>query len=241
MSESSQSVGPTTITGQMSDTRTFAHTGTEVGTDNVELLSNVAGREDAVLRWTIPKKFRRAGYAAGKHHTRAELRHRVDIAGQNGTSVDLSGQANLTTIAGEVNIDEQPFPVVRVVNVTTGNELSVNDVDYSANTVELASDPGGDDIAVYPVINDGYVKYVAENQFDQRVGPLDPWGIPLHVFNDFRQDKNDTRIHLVGAAAFKREESLVLVVDSPYSIVWEDSDYPESYVSTWQQRVDVDL
>jgi len=241
MSESSQNVGPTTITGQMSDTRTFAHTGTEVGEDNVERLTNVGGREDVILRWTIPKKFRAVAYAAGKHFTRAELRHRVDISGQSGTTVSLDGMADLTTIAGQTDIDEQPFPVAVVVNTTTGNELTVSDVDYAANELMLATDPSGDDLAVFPVINDGYVKYVGENQFDQRVGPLDPWGIPTHVFNDFRQDKNNTRVHLVGAARFKREESLVLVIDSPYEVVWEDSDYPETYASSWQQKVDVSL
>lgn len=241
MAEQKQSVGPTTITGPMSDTRTFSHTGSEVGDNNVERRSNVPNREDAILSWTIPKKYRRVAYAAGKHFTRAELRHRVDVTGQTGTDVELDGNADLTTIAGQKQLDEQPFPVVRVVNVSTGNELTVEDVDYPSNTVTLASDPGGDDLAVYPVINDGYIKYVGENQFEQRIGPLDPWGIPVHVFNDFRQDKNDTRIHLVGAGAFKRDEALVLVIDAPYEVVWEDDDFPEAFVSSWQQKVGVDI
>lgn len=240
-SNQTQNVGPSTITGAMSDTRTFSHTGNEIGADNVELQSNATGREDMVLRWTMPKKYNAVRYAAGKHYTIAELRHRVDRAGFNGTTIDLSDDADLGPVAGEVNIEEQPFPVVVVVNTTTGNELTVNDVDYATDEVTLASDPGGDDLAIYPVINDGAVKYVAENQFDQRVGPLDKWGIPTHVFNDFKQDKNETRIHLVGAGTFTREESLVLTVNAPYAVVWEDDDYPDTYASKWQQRVDVDL
>lgn len=238
---SQQTTGPATISGPVSDTRSFSHTGAEVGDSNVELNQNTTGREDVVLRWTMPKKYNRVAYAAGKHYTHAELRHRVNRTSHSGTSVDVDGDADLVPVAGELEVDDQPFAAVRVVNTTTGNELSVDSINYGANTLTLATDPAGDDLALFPVMNEGYVKYVAENQFDQRVGPLDPWGIPSHVFSDFEQDNNETRIHLVGAGSFKRNESLALVVDSPRQVVWEDSDYPEGYVSRWQQRVDVSL
>lgn len=236
-----QEVGPGTITGPMSDTRTFSHTGAEIGSSNVTLEQNTTGREDVILRWTMPKKYNAVRYAAGKHPTTAELRHRVDRAGFNGTTVDLSGEADLLPVGGETEIDEQPWPVVTAVNTTSGDQIDVVDADYSANEITLASDPGGDDLALWPAIADGYVKYVGENQFEQRVGPLDPWGIPSHVFVDFKQDKNETRIHLVGAASFTRDEALALTIEAPYQVVWQDSDYPDTYASKWQQKVDVDL
>lgn len=231
---------PQSITGSTNETRTLAHTGADVGDSNVSRLTNTTGSLTPILKWTVPKKYRQLVYAGGKHVTKAELRTREDFPSHSGTTLSIS--ALLQPIAGEPQLDEQPYPTVVVANTTTGNELTVDSIDYAANEITLATDPSGDDVAVWTAISEGTIKYVAENQFDQQVGPLDKFGVPLHVFNDFKQDRNQTQIHLIGSAQFRREEKLVAVVDSPQEVKWEDSDYPRGqYASRYEQEVDVSV
>lgn len=235
--------GANTISGATSDTRTFAHTGSEIGDENVELYSGTGGSEryDPVLSWQIPRKYRAVSYAAGRHFTKARLRHREDIDGQSGTEVVLE-DSYLMPIGGKEDVDDQPFDVAVVYDLDAEEELHIEEVDYSANNLHLEEDPNGNDLAVYPIITTGTVQYRAENAFGHTIGPLDEWGVPVHVFADFKQNKNDTKIHLVGAAEFSRDETLTLYYDGPNEIVWEDDDYPRGkFASMWQQKLDVEI
>lgn len=242
-SENVQQSGPSTITGATSDTRTFNHRGTEVGSGNVTLSQNAAGRLDEILSWTIPKKYKMMVMAGGKHFTKAELRTVESFTGTAGDDTVQSLSANLVAISGESDLDEQPFPVAVAYNVTTGTEYDIVEVDYEGDEVTLGTDPAdGDTVKIWPVISEGVVQYRGKNAFGHQVGPLDEWGVPAHVFADFDQENNRTQIFLPGAARFERDEELVLFYEGPQQIVWEDADYPRGqYVSKLEQRVDVQV
>jgi len=110
--------------------------------------------------------------------------------------------------------------------------------------VTFASAPnnGTDNVKIYPVFGGGSAQYRGYDGFGHQVGPLDEWGVPMHVFNDFDTDKNETQIHMVGSGRFVEDETLALFVDSPTQVVWTDSDYPRGeYVSRIEQRVDAQL
>jgi len=226
--------------GSTNETRTFSHTGAEIGEDNVELYENTTDSVNPILKWEVPKKYRKVVYAGGKHPTKAVLRTREDFPTHEGEEIEIEGRLQPT--AGETKLDDQPFPAVVVANTSTDEEIEIEDIDYATGTVTLAEDPDGDDVAAFPTISDGVIKYVAENQFDQQVGPLDKFGVPVHVFNDFRQGRNQTEIHLVGSARFRRDEKIVVTLDSPHEIVWEDEDYPRGkFASRLEQKVDVSV
>ncbi len=238
-----QRSGPSIITSPSADTRTFNHRGTEVGDGKVSLTQNAAGRNSPVIEWTMPRKYRRVVFAGGKHWTKAELRTVETVSGTSNDDTVQTTATNLVPISGEGDLADQPYPTVVAYNVTTNTEYDVVNVDYEANEVTLGTDPSdGDTVKLYPVMSEGVAQYRGIDAFEHQVGPLDEWGVPLHVFADFDQDKNQTQIHMVGAAEFETDEALALYVDAPQQVVWEDADYPRGeYVSTIEQRVDVEV
>lgn len=231
------------LTNPKNDRRSITHTGSDVGADNVTLTSNTPDREDPVIEWECPRKYDLMTYQGGRHLTKFVPRCKESITGSGDDDTEVELDANIVPVAGETDSDDWPYPPVVAYNVTQGERIDLDDIHYGSNTVTLASDPNdGDDVALFPVMADGVVKYVGHDQFGNRVGSLDTYGIPLHVFHDFEHDRNETQIHLTGAVSWEEAESLALYVDSPDQIVWADDDYPlGSYASTIEQRVDVDV
>lgn len=231
-----------TMRSAKADRRTITHRGTEVGEDNVALKQNVPDQYTPILEWTTPRKYQHFDYAAGLHPTKAELRT-VETHEADGTTT-LALNTNLTPVAGEMDLDDQPYHVVRVVDTTAGEEVGVvhDAVDYAGNTVELETAPAsGNSLKAYPVISDGLIQYRAINQFDHEIASLDDWGTALHAFNDHDQLKGDSHVHLVGRGRFEENERLAAFIKSPSEVVWEDADYPDSFVSSFQQKVDVTI
>lgn len=228
------------ISNPKQDRRSLTHTFGEVGADNGALKQNAVDTHSPIIEWTCPRKYDVIKYAAGRHYTKFRPRHREDFAGHTGTTVSLTSK--IQPIAGEPKIDEQPYPVAVAYDITAGSEIDVVSADYDQNTIELGSDPGGNDIAVWPILVEGEIQYRGQSQFGYEVAPLNEWTIPIHVFSDFNQNKNETQIHLVGAAQWDEAETLAFYLDSPRQIVWEDADYPRGqYASTIEQRVDVSV
>lgn len=233
-----------TISTPNRETRWLSHTGSEVNTPNATNVSrsqNSSAGYKEILTWTVPEKYTELRYAAGRHITKAELRSMETITGSTGddTVVDLT--TNIRPITGEPEIADQPYPVVVAYNTTTGTQYDIADVDYGANQVTLASDPSdGDEVKLYPAFSEGRLQYRGIDSFGHTVGPLDQWGTPVHVFNDFNQLKNQTRVHMIGSGQFEKSETFALYLDSDQTVVWEDADYPNgNYVSQFEQRVDI--
>ena len=237
-------------------TRTISHTGSELGSDMVDLTQNQVSpqRESAIASFECPRKFESITYAGRKHYTKAELRgmesFTVSDDDASGTLEEgertLALSTNLRPVAGEEALDDQPFESVQAVNVTQSAAIENADltVDYAANEVVVAESAvaDGDEIKVYPVINEGSLKIQGVNQFGQVEGPADKWSIPLYRFSDFDQDQRGREINLQGRIKWSRYESIEYVVDSPRQVVWTDADYPHgSYVSHLEQRVDIEL
>lgn len=224
-------------------TRTISHTGSELGADMVTLTGNQTDpqRESAVAAFECPRKFESLEYVGRRHYTKAELRTVEEVTSDGSATVTLD--TNLRPIAGEEDLDDQPFPTVVAYNVTQDTEAEVESVDYAANEVTLASAPATDDaVKFYPVVNEGSLKIQGVNQFGQVEGPADRWTVPLYRFSDFNQDQRGREINLQGRIKWSRYESIEFVVDSPREIVWEDDHYPNgSFVSHLEQRVDIEL
>lgn len=238
-----QTTGPATITSPNADLRTLNHRGTEVGADNVTLEQNDPGRLDSIVEWEMPKKYRLVAIAGGKHWTKGTFRTKETLDG-DGAATTFSLSEDLIAVSGEPRVEDQPFPVVVAYDTAGSTQLTVADVDYYSNEVTFDSAPasGTDNVVVYPVMGEGTVQFRGLDAFGNLVGPLDEWGVPIHVFADNDQDKNTMQIHLPGAARFERAETLAFYVDAPRQVVWTDADYPEGdYVSSIEQRVDVEL
>jgi hypothetical protein len=232
-----------TFTNPKSDRRALTHTGAELGLDHVTLSQNATGREDPVIEWECPRKYERITYAAGRHLTKFVPRAREEISGTTGDDTVVSLTTDIQPPHGELADDDQNYDAVVAYNVTAGAEYDIVDYDYAANEVTLGTDPAdGDTVALWPVIIEGDLKFIGHDQFGHRIAALDQWGIPIHVFNDFNQQKNQTEVHLTGAVSWEESEKLALYVDSPRQVVWDDADYPRGqYASTIEQRVDVDV
>lgn len=238
-----QVTGPDVISSPNADTRTFTHRGTEIGEDNVELSQNRIGEFSTVLTWTMPKMFTHVGFAGGKHVSRFELRTLEEFTGTTEDDTEVEMDTRLIAIAGEEDISDQPFPTVVAYNVTQGAEIDIADVDYIHDTVTLASDPAeNDEVKLWPVMTHGAAKFTARDAFGNATGPLDEWGVGIHSFADFDQEKNTTQIHMVGAGQFREDEQIELQLDADQQLVWEDPDYPNgSFVSKVQQKFDVEV
>lgn len=230
-------------TNPKNDRRSLTHTGSEVGESNVERQTNEPNREDEVLAWTCPRKFDSIVYSAGDHITKFQPRYRENADGDGSqTTFQVSGR--IMPPNGETYIPNMAYQPVVAIDNTDGSQLEVESYNFDTNEVTFKSAPasGTGNVVMWPILTDGIVKYIGHDQFDNSVAALDTWGIPLHVFNDFNQSKNMTQIHLTGAATWEESERLVVYIESPFSIVWEDAEFPNGqYASTIEQRVDVNV
>lgn len=234
-----------TYTNPKSDRRSLTHTGVELGADNVTVSQNATGREDSVISWECPRKYARITYAAGQHITKFTPRTRETHAG-DGVQTTFPLASEIAAPNGETNLNEMAYQPVVAYDTDAGAQLEVESYNFNQNEVTFANAPndgvGAENVVTWSVLIEGEVKMIGHDQFDNRVAALDGWGIPLHVFNDFDQDKNMTQIHLTGAITWEESERLVLYIDSPHQITWADADYPEGeFASTIEQRVDVDV
>lgn len=230
-------------TNPKGDRRSLTHTGAELGEENVTLSTNATGREDAVLSWECPRKYDTITYAAGRHPTRFTPRTKEQFDG-DGTQTTFNLTADISAPAGETNIVDMNYDPVVAYDDAAGQEIMVESYNFDQNEVTLESAPstGTANLHLFSVLIEGDLKFIGHDQFDHRIAALDEWGIPLHVFNDFNQLQNQTKVHLTGAVSWEESERLVLYIDSPHEIVWEDANYPRgTYASSIEQRVDVDV
>lgn len=231
-----------TISNPKNDRRSLTHTGREVDSENVELLENSANSNSPVIKWTCPRKFSTIRYAGGQHKTKFVPRSREENAGQADATYALD--ADIAAPSGETHEADYPYDPVVAYDLTAGTEVAIADYNFATNEVTLDSNDftSGNDVAYWPVIIEGTIQYRGLDQFDHEIAPLDEWSTPIHVFNDFDQHRNETEIHLVGAAQWEENETLALFMDSPRQLVWEDADYPRgTYASHIEQRVDVSV
>jgi hypothetical protein len=231
-------------TNPKNDRRSLTHTGTEVGTNNLELQQNAANREDWVLEWTCPRKYDSITYSAGDHLTKFSPRSREGVDGDGATST-FTVEANIDPPNGEVIVDQMDYQPIIAIDTADGDaQLTVSGYDFDANEVTFEETPtvGSGNVVMWPIMTEGIIKLIGHDQFNNAVAALDTWGIPLHVFNDFDQAQNMTQVHLTGAATWQESEHLVVYLDSPRQIVWDDAEFPEGqYASTMEQRVDVNV
>jgi hypothetical protein len=229
------------ISNPKNDRRSLTQTGNEVGSSNVSLTQNAANTNSPIISWTCPRKFDSIRYAGGRHKTRFVPRYEQTVSGTAGDDTVVTLDGDIQPIAGEEKLDEHPYDAVVAYNVTQSSTVDISAIDYNANEVTLASDPAdGDTVKLWPILIEGTVQYRGLDQFSHEIAPLDEWSTPVHVFHDFDQMKNETEIHLVGAAEWEESETLALYMDSPRQIVWQDSDFPNgAFVSQIEQRVDV--
>lgn len=229
------------ISNPANDRRSLTQAGHEVGEDNVELHTNQPDNNSPVLKWTCPRKYSTIRYSGGSHKTKFEPRTKESVElGTDQTTVELD--AYIQPIHGEPDLDDQQYPAIVVQNVTQDEEVVPSDIDYARN--EVTFDDGdvndGDELALFPILAEGTLQYRGLDQFGHEIAPLDEWSEPIHVFHDFDQDRNETEVHLIGAAEWSESETLSLYIDSPHELVWQDEDYPRGeYVTTIEQRVDV--
>lgn len=232
------------ISNPTGDRRSLTHAGHEVGDDNVVLRQNNADTNTPVLEWTCPRKYTRIAYAGGQHVTKFTPRTKqtVDSAG-SAAPLTISLDTPIQPIAGETDIDDQMYAPVVAYNVTQDAEIHPSSYDYAVGEVTFDSGvAAGDELELWPIMVRGTTQYRGIDQFDHEIAPLDEWSEPLHVFHDFEQNNQQTKIHLVGAATWNESETLGLYIDSPDQIVWEDENFPGGqYASTIEQRVDVDV
>lgn len=231
------------ITNPKKDLRSISHSGSELGESNVALHQNEPNREDAIVEWTCPRKFDQMTYSAGDHLTKFYPRCREELDG-DGTETTFPVDANLAPPNGQTTVAEMKYQPVVAYDDEAEEELTVEYYDFDQNevTFEEAPEDGSGNVIVWPIITEGLVKYVGQDQFDNQVAALDQWGIPIHVFNDFNQTKRETKVHLTGAAVWEESETLAVHLNSERQIVWEDSEYPRgTYASTIEQRVFVDV
>jgi hypothetical protein len=223
--------------------RTLSHTGNELG-DKLTLDYNQTDpqRKSTIVGFECPRKFESIRFRGRRHHTKLVLRTMEEHESDGSTEVELD--ARIQAIAGEEDIDDQPYPVCVAVNVSGDDpeEIPVVDANYATNTVTLYEAPDeGDDLKLFPIISQGAIQYQGVNQFNQVEGPVDRWETPIYRWHDFDQDKRGTEINLQGEISWTRYERLEMVLDSPETVVWQDDDYPGSFVSTIEQQVDVEL
>lgn len=231
-----------TTTNPQNDRRTLTMRGTEVGEENVDLVQNTVDVMSPIARIQCPRKFSRIEYAAGIHATKMVPRTIETITGTAGDDTTVQLDTNILPIAGEPEVSEQNWPVVRAVNTATGTEYDVEVTNYGANEIQLQTNPADtEQVKLYPVMADGTLQYRGIDQFNHEVGALDEWGTPLQDFSDHDQMKADGEIHLSGSIVWSENETLAIYLNAPQQIVWTDDDYPESYVTTWEQKVDASV
>lgn len=231
------------ISNPKNDRRSLTHAFHEVGEENGVLRQNTPDVNSPVLEWTCPRKFQSIRYAGGRHKTKFVPRTKQTITGTVNDDTVVALNSDIQPIHGETNPDEMSYDPVVAYNVTQGVEVDIADYDFANNEVTLAADPADtEEVALFPILTEGTLQYRGLDQFGHEISPLDEWSTPIHVFHDFEQGRNETEVHLIGAAQWSEAETLALYIKSPHQIVWEDSAYPRGrYVSTVEQRVDVSV
>ena len=53
------------------------------------------------------------------------------------------------------------------------------------------------------------------------------------------QEKAGTEINLNGRVRWDRNETVEVMINSPHDVVWEDAQYPDAYVSAFEQDVEI--
>jgi len=215
---------------------TISHTGSVLDTpteEKVTLYQNQTSpqRLTEVVQFTCPDKFDGIFYNAARDAIRFEPRSKETVASGD---VDGSGtytlDADLIPIAGETEVDDQPYPTVQAVQ--NGSFLAIESIDYATGEVTLAdAEDDTQDLHFYPVVVEGTLKMRGVNQLDQPEGPLFKWPFPLYRFADVEQDKRGQEVNLDGRIDWARNETLEVQIDSPRQIVWDDADHPDPFVS----------
>lgn len=232
---------------------TISHTGTVVGADSIERAANQVNpqRETEVVSFECPKNYDAINYVGSRDPTRFKPRTMEsftvtddDASGaleEGERTLDLT--AEIQPINGEPDLTEQAYPTVRVVNATQGAEIDVAGltVDYAAGTVVVpeADVADGDTVKAYPIIVEGTLKFYGTNALGQTEGPVYPWDFPIRRFADMPQDKRGTEINLQGSLEIETFDVMEVRVDAPHEVVWTDADYPEAYVSEFEQDVTI--
>jgi hypothetical protein len=226
--------------------RTISHAGstlTEGGSQNaVTLDSNQVTpeqRETEIATFECPENFDAISFVASRDPVRFQPRTVVEVSGSaDGSTSTFSVPQNLQPVNGEKEIDEQQYAVVEAA--VNGSFVEVESVDYATGDVTLASDPGSsDEVYLFPIVSTGTIKMFGENTLGQNTKPMFPYGFPLYRFHDMKQNKRGQEIHLAGAITWKRNESLVIVADSPHPIRWEHTEYPGAFVSELELDVQI--
>lgn len=237
------------IQSDTSAKRQISHTGSTIGSNNVQASQNLTGREDTILEFTCPRKFKRMLFDGDEHTTKfvPRAKETATIADADGSAVLEEDERTVTLgdlipVSGETALDDQPYPVVVAYNVTQGTEVTASDlsVDYVANTVTVAESAvaAGDDVSFWYVIAEGNIKVQGVDRFDNKVGSASTFGTPVHTFADLNQNKRGNRPNLDGAIQWTTDETVEIVMDSPEKIVWSDADYPRDETpSSFQTEV----
>lgn len=235
---------------------TISHTGSTLGDDAVTLSTNQTDpqRETAIIGFECPRKFSALEMVTPQDDTRFVPRtmQTVDLTDDDGSGTLEEGEltialnAPIQTVAGEDELDEQRYPAVVAVNVTQGAEIDAADltIDYHRNEVVVAESAvaAGDTVKVYPILTEGSYKWHAVDGLGRDKGSLYPWGFPSYRFHDMEQDRSGREINMPGAPVrWSHHEVVELRLDSPHAIVWEDEDYPDAFVSTFEQDVTITL
>jgi hypothetical protein len=227
------------------DLRSLTHRGNEVaynGNANLDRSSNQTGVLSRILAWTCPEKFQRIDWVGRRHPMKFRPRDVETLTGTTNDDTVVTLTNNIIPVAGERDLDDQPYSVCRAYNVTQGTEIDVVDVDYAANEVTLGSDPAdGDNVKLYPIVTEGTVILKGYDQFGHQIGVNERWRTPLETFHSMDQRDPDTAVHLGGEVHFQPSETLSVEVETPRTIVWEDADYPGSYVSTLSLDAEVSV
>lgn len=229
------------MAAEQTQENTLSHTAQTLGDEAVELYQNKDARQTAVISFTNPREFEQIDYVGRSHATRFVPRCRETMSAPADGVASLD--ARIQPVAGEPHIEDQDYPAVVAYNVTQGAEIGIEKLDYAQNEVHLNTNDiaDTDDIKLFPIITEGEIQYQGVNQFDQLEGPAAKWQTPVYRFHDMEQDKRGTEVNLDGSVTFSRHETLEFTLESPRTLVWEDADYPGSYVSTFQQKVDITL
>lgn len=223
--------------------RTLSQAGGELGADHVTTEQNQTNPqlETPVIGFECPRKYDWIQYNAAQHATRFIPRRVQEVAGTTGDDTLVALDNDIIPVAGETELSEQEFPVVRAAD-DAGNEIDITNVDYAANEVTLGQDPAdGVSYFVYPVVSEGTINIRGKNQFDQNEGHLEEWGTPLYRFSDFPQLKRGTEVNLAGRAQWSENERLEFVIDSQWTVQWTHANYPDAYVSEFEQDVNIKL
>ncbi|APW99402.1 hypothetical protein CHINAEXTREME_17215 [Halobiforma lacisalsi AJ5] len=219
---------------------TISHTGQVLGDEQVDVEQNSEGRQSAILSFTCPRNFERIHYIGNRDPTRF-----VPRTMETGQGPDVDLDAAIQPVAGEEDLDDQPYPAVQAVDVSGADpvEVDVLDVDYATGTVTLDV-ADGTDVKVFPIITEGNLKFRGLDTLGHNKGPINEWPFPIQRFHDFEQDKRGTEINMHGSVTWKRHETVEVMLESPRALVWEDGDYTDaglgSYVSTFEQDVEIE-